>query len=275
MTEEPELLGVRRIRELLGQHGVMLTKSLGQNFVVDPNTIRKVVDLADVGPDDHVLEIGAGAGSLSLELARRAREVTALEIDERLKPILVETLGGIGNVTVSFEDVLRTDLSSIGASKVVANLPYNIAAQSVIKVLQEAASVETLCVMTQREVGERLAAQPGSKTYGLSSVLVGFHAHASVAGRISRNVFFPMPNVDSVLVRIVRRDDHPRELEPAFVAVARAAFGQRRKNIRNSLAAIAPVEQVEKALETAAIDPACRAESLAVADLLALAGALG
>lgn len=272
---DAELLGVRRIRELLRTHRVMLTKSLGQNFVVDPNTIRKIVDLADVGPDDHVLEIGAGAGSLTLELAGRVRKVTALEIDERLKPILDETLAGVSNVFLSFEDVLRVDLTATDATKIVANLPYNIAAQTVIKVLQEAASVRTLCVMTQREVGERLAAAPGSKIYGLSSVLVGFHATASMAGRISRNVFFPAPNVDSVLVRIERRDDRPTEIEPRFVAVARAAFGQRRKNIRNSLSAIAPIPDVERALERAGIDPMDRAESLSVDDLIALTRALG
>ena len=269
-----ELLGVRRLRELLRLHRIMLTKSLGQNFVVDPNTIRKVVDVADVTPEDHVLEIGAGAGSLTLELARRARKVTALEIDERLRPILADTLADASNVVVVFGDVLRIDLASIDATKIVANLPYNIAAQTVIKVLQEAPSIDSLCVMAQREVGDRLAARPGSKTYGLSSVLVGLHATASVAGRISRNVFFPAPNVDSVLVRIERRTDRPAELEKTFVSVARAAFGQRRKNIRNSLSAIASVTDVESALEAASIDPARRAESLEVSDFVALARAL-
>ena len=273
--DEVELLGVRRIRELLRLHRVMLTKSLGQNFVVDPNTIRKVVSLAEVGPEDHVLEIGAGAGSLTLELARRARSVTAVEIDERLKPILSETLAGVDNVEVSFEDVLSMDLAATEATKVVANLPYNIAAQTVIEVLQKAASVDTLCVMTQREVGERLAATPGSKTYGLTSVLVAFHGAASVAGRISRNVFFPAPNVDSVVVRIDRHDLYPADLSPAFVSVARAAFGQRRKNIRNSLGAVASTEEVEAALGAAGIDPSSRAESLAVTDFVALARALG
>lgn len=268
-----ELLGVRRLRELLRSHRIMLTKSLGQNFVIDPNTIRKVVDVAKVTPDDHVLEIGAGAGSLTLELARRARKVTALEIDERLRPILVDTLAGATNVDVLFDDVLRVDLASIDATKVVANLPYNIAAQTVIKVLQEAPSIDVLCVMTQREVGDRLAATAGSKIYGLSSVLVGFHATATTAGRISRNVFFPAPSVDSVLVRIERRSDRPAELEAAFVSVARAAFGQRRKNIRNSLSAIAPVTEVERALAAASIDPASRAESLEVSDFIALARA--
>ena len=268
-----ELLGVRRLRELLRTHRIMLTKSLGQNFVIDPNTIRKVVDVADVTREDHIFEIGAGAGSLTLELARRARKVTALEIDERLRPILADTLADASNVELVFDDVLAIDLASIDATKVVANLPYNIAAQTVIKILQEAPSIQTLCVMTQREVGDRLAAKPGSKTYGLSSVLVGFHATASTAARISRNVFFPAPNVDSVLVRIERRSDRPVEIEETYVAVARAAFGQRRKNIRNSLSAITPVTEVESALAAASIDPSSRAESLDVDDFIALSRA--
>jgi 16S rRNA (adenine1518-N6/adenine1519-N6)-dimethyltransferase len=271
--DELELLGVRRLRELLRSHRIMLTKSLGQNFVIDPNTIRKVVDVAGVTADDHVLEIGAGAGSLTLELARCARKVTALEIDERLRPILEATLADASNVDVVFEDVLKADLASVDATKVVANLPYNIAAQTVIKILQEAPSIQTLCVMTQREVGERLAAKPGSKVFGLSSVLVGFHATASIAGRISRNVFFPAPNVDSVLVRIDRRSDVPAEIEETFVSVARAAFGQRRKNVRNSLSSFAPVADVERALAASSIDPASRAESLDVDDFIDLARA--
>lgn len=271
---DAELLGARRIRELLNAHRVMLTKSLGQNFVIDPNTIRKVVELAGVTRDDHVLEIGAGAGSLTLELAGRARRVTALEVDERLRPVLDETLSGVGNVDVRYEDVLRSDLAAIGATRVVANLPYNIAAQTVIKVLQEAPDVASLCVMTQREVGERLAAAPGSKTYGLTSVLVAFYASATVASRISRNVFFPIPTVDSVLVRIDRRDERPVDIEGEFVALVRAAFGQRRKNIRNALTAIAPSADVERALAAAAIDPKRRAESMNVDEFVELSRAL-
>ena len=271
MTEDVELLGARRIRELLNLHRVMLTKSLGQNFVIDPNTIRKVVDVAEVTDRDHVLEIGAGAGSLTLELARRAERVTALEIDERLKPVLEETIGGVANVSLVYGDVLSVDLESFGATKVVANLPYNIAAQTVIKVLQEAPGVETICAMTQREVGERLAAAPGSKAFGLSTVLVGFYGDASVASRISKNVFFPVPSVDSVLVRIARREEVATEIEDRYVAVCRAAFAQRRKNVRNSLSSIADVAEVERALSAASISPDARPETLGVNQFMALA----
>ena len=269
-----ELLGARRLRELLKAHRVMLTKSLGQNFVVDPNTIRKIADVAEVGPGDHVLEIGAGAGSLTLELVRRARRVTAIEIDQRLKPLLDDTLSAAGNVEIVYDDFLDADLTTIGATKVVANLPYNIASQSVIKVLQEAPDISTICVMTQREVGERLAAAPGSKVYGLTSVLVGFYADASVAARISRNVFFPVPGVDSVLVAIRRRTDIPMEIESTFTEIARASFGQRRKNVRNSLAGLASAAEIENALRACSIPPDSRPETLGVDEFSTLARAL-
>ena len=271
MTDDVELLGARRIRELLNLHRVMLTKSLGQNFVIDPNTIRKVVDLAEVAATDHVLEVGAGAGSLTLELARRAERVTAIEIDERLKPILEDSLGGVTNVDVVYGDVLDVDVASFGATKVVANLPYNIAALTVIELLRKVRDSRTMCVMTQREVGERLAASPGSKIYGLSSVLVGFYATASVATRISRNVFFPVPGVDSVVVRLDRNAEVPFEIEDRFIEIARAAFGQRRKNVRNSIGALAATEDIERALEASSIAPDARPETLGVTDFIALA----
>lgn len=269
------LLGAGRVRELLRRHDIMLTKSLGQNFVIDPNTIRKVVELAGVEDDDHVLEIGAGAGSLTLALSERAASVTAIEIDERLRPVLEETVGDVPNVDLRYADVLALDVAAIGATKVVANLPYNIAAQTVIKILQEAPGVGTVCVMTQKEVGERLAAGPGSKTYGLSSVLVGFYGSASIASTISRNVFFPVPTVDSVLVRIARHDQVDGELAGLYADVVRAAFAQRRKNVRNSLATFRPAEQVESALSQAGIDASARAETLAVSDFIRLARAFG
>lgn len=270
---DSRLLGARRIRELLTAHGVMLTKSLGQNFVIDPNTIRKVVELAGVGPSDRVLEIGAGAGSLTLELARRAEHVTAVEIDRRLTGILEETLSDIDNVTVLYEDVLSMHLSSLEASTVVANLPYNIAAQTVIKVLQEAPQIATLCVMTQREVGERLASEPGSKTYGLTSVLVAFYANASLASPISRNVFFPAPKVDSVLVKIDRRPSVPSEIARSYADIARATFGQRRKNLRNSLGSLEGIDDVDELLRRASIASDARPETLGVDDFIALARA--
>ena len=198
------LLGARRIRELFEAHGIRPQKELGQNFVIDPNTIRKVVDVARVSEDDSVLEIGAGAGSLTLGLAAAAGRVTAVEFDSNVVPALRESLVGVDNVDVIEADAMKLDYTSIDATILVANLPYNIAVPLVITVLEKAAQVTSLTVMTQREVGERLAASAGSKAYGQVTVLVGYWAAASVTARISRNAFFPVPTVDSVVVRIER-----------------------------------------------------------------------
>jgi 16S rRNA (adenine1518-N6/adenine1519-N6)-dimethyltransferase len=275
MTEDPPLLGARAIRSLLDKHNVRLRKSLGQNFVIDPNTIRKVVKVAGVKPDDHVLEIGAGAGSLTLALAGAAARVTALEIDERLTPILDEVVSGIGNVEVVVGDAMKMDLDGIGAARVVANLPYNLAASVVLRILGEAPSIRDLTVMTQREVGERLAAEPGSDAYGLTSVLLAFHAEARVADRVSRNAFFPVPGVDSVIVKILRRAE-PEVDRKTFYRLAKAAFGQRRKTLRQSLAReLGSPEQAENLAMAVGIDPTSRPESLSLDGFVALARELG
>lgn len=264
------LLGAARIRRLLDGAGVRPTKTLGQNFVIDPNTIRKVVDVAGISGDDDVLEIGAGVGSLTVGLAAAARSVTAIEIDDRLIPLLTDVVGALDNVTIVHADALTVDYSSLSARSVIANLPYNIAATVVLDILGRAPSIDTLTVMTQREVAERLAAEPGSKVYGASSVLVAFHASARTAGSVSRRAFWPVPNVDSALVRIERRP--ARSVEAAsFYPVVKAAFAQRRKMLRNTLAGVAgSAEAAATALEAAGLRPDGRAESLDVDDFVRL-----
>lgn len=266
----PELLGARRLRELLDEHGVRPSKSLGQNFVVDPNTIRKVVAVAEVGPDDRVLEIGAGAGSLTLGLAAVAGHVVAVEFDRALHPVLARTLQGVDNVEVVHQDATKLDWSSVDADALVANLPYNIATPLVLDALAGAPSLATMTVMTQREAGERLAAAPGSKTYGHVSVVVAFYATASVAAPISRRVFYPEPNVDSVLVRIVRRE--PPDADPRrLFALTRAAFSQRRKTLRSSLASAVPEpDRLPDALRAVGVAPTARPEELGIEEWLAL-----
>ena len=241
--------------------------------MIDPNTIRKVVDVAGVKAGDRVLEIGAGAGSLTLGLAAIADKITAIEFDRRLLPVLEEMLAGVTNVEVVAADVLEVDLSAVDARILVANLPYNIAVPVVMQVLQQAPQVETLVVMTQREVGERLVAGPGSKTYGQVSVLVRYFATASLAAKISRRAFWPVPNVDSVLVRLVRHgppSDVDREL---LFRLVKAAFAQRRKTLRNALVA-AGFEGVEAALAAAGLDPGARAEDLDLTSFVRLAQVL-
>jgi 16S rRNA (adenine1518-N6/adenine1519-N6)-dimethyltransferase len=267
--------GARKLRAALAAHGVTPKKSWGQNFVIDPNTIRKVVEVAGVSGDDRVLEIGAGAGSLTLGLANVAAHVTAVEIDPRLLPVLADTLKGAGNVDVVAGDALKLPLGSFGARALVANLPYNVATPLVLRVLREAPDVERLTVMTQREAGLRLAGHPGAELYGHVSVMVAYFGDAKVVTSISRRAFYPEPNVDSVVVRIDRREPSPLpENREWLFAIVRAGFSQRRKTIRNALGSIAGVEAAEAALAAAGIAPGARAEELDLEQFMALSQAL-
>ena len=265
-----ELLGARRLRELLRAHGASPKRSLGQNFVIDPNTIRKVVAAAQIAPDDRVLELGAGCGSLTLGLAGVAAHVSAIEIDDRLVELLHESLEGVGNVTIHHEDALVSDLAATGATIAVGNLPYNIATHLVLRVFEEAPEIRRLTVMTQKEVGERLVAPPGSKVYGQTSVMVRYFGAARVIGRVSRRAFYPVPNVDSVIVAIDRGPQPDVDRERLF-SVIRAAFSQRRKTLRNALAERAgSAGAAEGVLERAGLAPSARAEELTLDDFVAL-----
>ena len=271
-----QLLGAKAVREVLDRHGVVPSRSLGQNFVIDPNTIRKVVEVAKPSPEDVVLEVGPGAGSLTLALAEGAAEVVAIEKDRRLLPVLAETLGRTTNVRVVEGDVLEADIGSFGPTLVVANLPYNIAATTVIDVLVRAPSARALTVMTQKEVGERLAAAPGSRTYGRTSVLVAYFGTAQVAGGVSRRAFWPQPNVDSVIVRVTRAPEVLTADRDRFFGVVRAAFATRRKTLRNALAEEAGSPgAAEAALVAAGVDPGARAETCSASDFARIADSLG
>lgn len=268
------LLGARRIRELFELHGIRPHKELGQNFVVDPNTIRKVMGVAALERDDVVLEIGAGAGSLTLGLAAVARKVIAVEFDERLVPALEESLGGVDNVEVVQGDAMKLDYARVEATSLVANLPYNIAVPLVITVLARAPRITALTVMTQREVGERLAARAGSGTFGQVSVLVAYWAAASVATRVSRNAFYPVPGVDSVVVRMDRRPP-PDVAYEDLSRVVKAAFGQRRKTLRNTLAPLAgSTTDAQRALRLAGVDEGARPETVDLEGWVAITNAL-
>jgi 16S rRNA (adenine1518-N6/adenine1519-N6)-dimethyltransferase len=266
----PELIGARRLRRLLDDHDFAPRKRWGQNFVIDPNTIRKVVDIAGLSPDDRVLEVGAGAGSLTLALASAAASVVAVETDSRLTPILEETVGEVANIQVVIADVLTLRLTDFNVNRMVANLPYNLAARIVLDVLQDEPRISQLTVMTQREVGERLAARPGSDDYGQTSVMVSFWGRARVAAQISRTAFWPVPNVDSVVVQIERRQP-PGVDRGMLFKVVKASFSQRRKTLRNSLAALAgSASAAESALRSAGIDPGQRAENLGLDGFVAV-----
>lgn len=268
-----ELLGARRVRELLSRHGVRPSKALGQNFVIDPNTIRKVIDVAELPSGARVLEIGPGVGSLTLALAASAGQVVAVELDRHLLPILDEVLAAIPNVEVVHGDALEIGLGEIEATDVVANLPYNVAVPLVMRLLSEAPGVQRMTVMTQREVGERLAAGPGSKIYGSPSVMAAFDAQVDVVARVSRRAFWPVPNVDSVLVRLVRREA-PAVDRATFKELVRAGFSQRRKTLRSSLAPVLG-ERVEEVLAAAGVEQGKRAEQIALEGFVRLAQAAG
>lgn len=271
----PELLGARRVRELLRAHGADPKRSLGQNFVIDPNTIRKMVDVARLAPDDKVLEFGAGCGSLTMGLAATGREVIAVEIDDRLVELLRQSFAGIDNVSVVHADALSMPLEDVDATALVGNLPYNIATTLVLRALEEAPQISRITVMAQKEVGERLAADVGSKAYGQTSVMTRYYGKAEVVAQISRRAFYPVPNVDSVVVSVTR-ETPPNVDRAKLFSVIRAAFSQRRKTLRNTLGPLGGTPQATAdALERVGVSPQARAEELSLADFVRVTEALG
>ncbi|MCT1618887.1 16S rRNA (adenine(1518)-N(6)/adenine(1519)-N(6))-dimethyltransferase RsmA [Janibacter hoylei] len=268
------LLGAARVRELADRLGVRPTKQWGQNFVVDANTVRRIVRAGGVTADDHVVEIGPGLGSLTLALLEEAARVTAVEVDPTLAAALPGTVAAQGpavadHLTVVPADALTvTELPGPPPTALVANLPYNISVPVVLHFLETFPTIERVLVMVQLEVAERLAAGPGSKTYGVPSVKAAWWADVALAGRVPRSIFWPVPNVDSGLVRLVRREPPPTGATRSQVfAVVDAAFAQRRKTLRASLKGIAGTGEIaEEALRAAGIDPRTRGEQIGVAD---------
>jgi 16S rRNA (adenine1518-N6/adenine1519-N6)-dimethyltransferase len=264
--------GRAEIHELLLANDLRPSRALGQNFVADGNTVRRIVKLAGVGPGSRVVEIGAGLGSLTLALVEAGAEVTAVEVDRHVLPVLRSVVEPEG-VRVVEADALRMDFGDLLDDgppwALVANLPYNVAVPLVIRVLEEAPQVESLLVMVQREVGERLAARAGDGAYGAVSVKVAYWATAAVVGKVSASVFIPRPNVESVLVRLDRHPGGPRptgdgrvgpgapEYERLF-AVVRGGFAHRRKMLRRALLDLVDPE----AFVAAGVDPTARAEEL-------------
>lgn len=261
---------------LLAQHGLAPRKSAGQNFVVDPNTVERIVKAARIGHGDVVLEIGPGLGSLTVPLARAARRVVAVEIDTGLGALAADLTAPLGNVAVVVADALRVDLDALlgEPARLVANLPYNVATPLLFSALDSDHVVDAY-VMVQREVGERWAAVPGDDLYGGVSVKLALAGAVRIDRTVPRGVFLPVPNVDSVMVRVTRHDDAmPTEDRHRVAAVVDAAFAQRRKTLRNNLRAAYGADGVE-ALSAAGLDPGARAETLDVEDFVRLADALG
>jgi 16S rRNA (adenine1518-N6/adenine1519-N6)-dimethyltransferase len=270
--------GRAEIHELLVANDLRPSRALGQNFVADGNTVRRIVRLADIAPGRRVVEIGAGLGSLTLALAEAGASVIAVEVDRFVLPVLRSQVEPLG-VRVVEGDALRLDWDELlGAAPppggsaddqpwaLVANLPYNVAVPVVIRVLEEAPQVSSLLVMVQREVGERLAAGAGDEAYGAVSVKVAYWATAAVVGRVSASVFIPMPRVESVLVRLDRRPDrHLGPGSPEYVRlfeVVRAGFAHRRKMLRRSLEGLVRPE----AFAATGTRPTARAEELSLGE---------
>jgi 16S rRNA (adenine1518-N6/adenine1519-N6)-dimethyltransferase len=275
-------LGGGDIGDLLARHGLEPSRALGQNFVTDPNTIDKIVRVAGVEPGDRVVEVGPGLGSLTLGLLDAGASVLAVEIDRYLTGPLGEVIGRAGPDAGAHTEVLVADAMTIdwvatlgsrhdGDWSMVANLPYNVAAPMVLRVLDEAPMVRRIVVLVQREVGERLVAAAGSGTYGIPSVKVAYWATGSVVAKVPAAVFHPVPRVDSVVVRIERRAAPATDADPEVLfALVRRAFGQRRKMLRRSLAGVVD----DATFAAAGVDPSTRPERLDVAAWGRLAGAV-
>ena len=282
------LLGSTEVRGLSQALGIRPTKTLGQNFVHDAGTVRRIVRSAGVRPDDTVLEIGPGLGSLTLALLETGARVSAVEIDPvlaRALPVTVadrmpEAAGRLGVIEADALSITGAEALS-GAeqtppTRLVANLPYNVAVPVLLTVLEALPSLETVTVMVQAEVADRLAAAPGSRTYGVPSVKAAWYAEARRTLTISRHVFWPVPNVDSALVELVRRrPPTTRATREQVFAVVDAAFAQRRKTLRKALARLAGgADAAESALRAAGIDPTRRGETLDITAFAALAEVL-
>ncbi|MFI1397433.1 16S rRNA (adenine(1518)-N(6)/adenine(1519)-N(6))-dimethyltransferase RsmA [Streptomyces sp. NPDC020681] len=281
-TEPDALLGPADIRELAAALGVRPTKQRGQNFVIDANTVRRIVRTAEVREDDVVVEVGPGLGSLTLALLEAADRVVAVEIDDVLAGALPSTIvarmpkRAMRFSLVHSDAMLVDELPGVEPTALVANLPYNVAVPVLLHMLDRFPTIERTLVMVQAEVADRLAASPGNKVYGVPSVKANWYAEVKRAGSIGRNVFWPAPNVDSGLVSLVRRSrpvDTTATKAEVF-AVVDAAFAQRRKTLRAALAGWAgSPAAAEKALVAAGISPQARGEALTVEEFARIAEA--
>jgi 16S rRNA (adenine1518-N6/adenine1519-N6)-dimethyltransferase len=277
------LLGATEVRRIADAIGLRPTKQRGQNFVVDANTVRRIVRTSGVGPDDVVVEVGPGLGSLTLELLGVASQVVAVEIDPVLAGRLPITVAEhapdhADRLHLVQADAMRVeDLPGPAPTALVANLPYNVSVPVLLHLLERFDSIESVLVMVQAEVAHRLAAGPGSRTYGVPSVKASWYCDVALAGTIGRQVFWPVPNVDSALVSLRRRPTPGDEtLRRATFRVVDAAFAQRRKTLRAALSGlVGSGAAAEEALRAAGVDPQARGEQLDVTDFARIATVLG
>lgn len=290
MTEYKEIATPSRTKEILKQYGFSFKKSLGQNFLTEPNILRKIVATAAINHQTNVIEVGPGIGALTEQLAKQAAQVIAFEIDDRLIPVLADTLAPYPNVTVVHQDVLKADLITTTQEvfknntypiKVVANLPYYITTPIMMHFLDSKLQVAEMIVMMQKEVAERISAKPGTKAYGSLSIAVQYYMAAEVAFIVPKTVFVPQPNVDSAIIHLVRRTQPLVEVtnEKEFFKLTRASFQLRRKTLWNNLLHSYGKEDTTKhwltiSLEEAAIVPSRRGETLSLEEFARLSNSM-
>jgi 16S rRNA (adenine1518-N6/adenine1519-N6)-dimethyltransferase len=289
LTEYKEIATPSRTREILKKHGFSFKKSLGQNFLTEPTILRKIVETAAVDQQTNVIEVGPGIGALTEQLAMNAAQVLAFEIDDRLIPVLEETLEPYENVTVVHQDVLKADLIGTTQSvfkqklplKVVANLPYYITTPIMMHFLESDLDVSEMVVMMQKEVADRISAKPGTKAYGSLSIAVQYFMEASIAFIVPKTVFIPQPNVDSAIIKLTKRARPAVKVinEQAFFKLTKASFQLRRKTLWNNLIHYYGKDDATKAwlttsLAAAEIEPSRRGETLSLAEFAALSNRL-
>ena len=274
------------IRDLLQRHGFTFSKALGQNFIINPSICPRIAEQGGAAAGVGVIEIGAGIGVLTAELARRAQRVVCIEIDSRLLPILSETLADFSNVSIVNEDVLKVDLPALIAREfagmevvVCANLPYYITSPILMALLEQRLPIRSVTVMVQKEAAQRICAPPGTRESGAISAAVWYYSQPRLLFPVSRGSFLPAPAVDSAVIRLDVRAAPPVAVadEALFFAVVRGAFGQRRKTILNTLSAALKLdkEQTRRIIEGAGVSPGARAEALTLEEFAAIAGQAG
>jgi|SRR5690625_119679 dimethyladenosine transferase len=288
MTNHQDIATPSRTREILEKYGLSAKKSLGQNFIIDTNILRNIVQTASVDKNTTVIEVGPGIGALTEQIAKEAKEVFAFEIDDRLLSVLDDTLSPYDNVTVFHQDILEVDfeqfktdyLSDTSRLVVIANLPYYITTPIIMHLIESSLPVEEMVLMMQKEVASRLEAKPSTKAYGSLSIAIQYYMEVEVAFTVPRTVFMPQPNVDSAIIRLRTLENPPVMVkdENLFFKIVRASFVQRRKTIWNNLRKAfndkSKEETLRDAFEKAEINPSRRGESLTIEEFGRLADAL-
>lgn len=267
--------------ELVKKYNFKFTKSLGQNFLVDQSVPRDIVDGADVGPDDLVIEIGPGVGTLTAQLLKIAKRVVAIELDDTLIPILTEELGGYPNFNLIHNDALKVDFDEVigdeQSVKLVANLPYYVTTPIIVKLLKEKHKFKSLTIMIQKEVAERMNAEPGNKDYGALTLLVQYYCNTKIVRKVPPTCFIPRPKVDSIVIRLDKLDEPKVKVdnEKLFFDIIRNSFNMRRKTLWNGVKSIGPAkEKLEAAFEKAGVDPKRRGETLTIQEFATLSNCI-